>query len=143
MFVLSLGAPATVNLLKDKPNRWAGASNWGKTSSRKQDGSLSYSNGFTVAETGLRGNVWVYHPGHGYGQSDLSAYKHPAAFPYALAVDHITTWTNSGDVVLDPMVGSGTVLRAAKDLGRVAVGVEIHEDYLPIITGRMAQQVLL
>ena len=65
-----------------------------------------------------------------------------ARFPLALALDHITTWTNPGDVVLDPMAGSGTTLRAAKNLGRKAIGIEIHEDYLHIITGRMAQSVM-
>ena len=45
-------------------------------------------------------------------------------------------------MVLDPMAGSGTTLKAAKDLGRMAVGVEIHEGYLPIIEMRLAQQVL-
>ena len=70
------------------------------------------------------------------------AHQHPAIFPYKLARDHILTWTNRGDVVLDPMVGSGTTVKAAKDLGRTAVGVEIHEGYLPIIGNRLAQQVL-
>ena len=46
-------------------------------------------------------------------------------------------------MVLDPMAGSGTVLRAAVDLGRQAIGVEIHDAYLPIIRNRMAQQVLV
>ena len=142
MFVFAKGDPKIINLLKDNPNRWAGTSTWGKTSSRKTDGTLSVGKPQQVAANGLRGNVWTYHCGHGYGQTDKLAYEHPATFPYALALDHITTWTNPGDVVLDPMAGSGTTLRAAKNLGRKAVGVEIHEDYLHIITERLSQSVL-
>ena len=58
----------------------------------------------------------------------------------ALANDHILTWTNPGDLVLDPMAGS--TLRAALDLGRRAVGMEIHEPYCDLIRRRMAQEVM-
>lgn len=71
------------------------------------------------------------------------AHEHPATFPYALAADHVRTWTDPGDLVVDPMAGSGTTLRAAKNLGRESVGVEVCPDYLPLIRDRMAQEVLI
>ena len=96
-----------------------------------------------IPDVGPRDNVWEYKNAQGFSADDFpDAHAHPAIFPLPLAKDHILTWTNPGDLVLDPMAGSGTVQRASKDLGRPSVGVEIHEDYLPIITGRMAQDVL-
>ena len=62
-----------------------------------------------------------------------------------LAEDHIKSWTNPGDLVIDPMCGSGTTLRAAKDLGRKAIGIEIYdgEGYIPTAVSRLSQDVLL
>ena len=66
----------------------------------------------------------------GYIAANYSAaHDHPALFPLALARDHITSWTNPGDLALDPMAGSGTTLRAARDAGRHSIGIETHELY--------------
>ena len=66
----------------------------------------------------------------------------PRSFPLVLAADHILTWTNPGDLVLDPMAGSGTASRAAKDLGRNSVAIEIHEPYVDLIRRRLSQEVM-
>lgn len=65
---------------------------------------------------------------------------HPAPFPLALAKQAIST--TRAKTILDPFVGSGTTLRAAKDLGLKAIGIEIEEKYCEIAAQRMAQSVL-
>ena len=68
--------------------------------------------------------------------------RHPAIFPRKLARNPILSWTNPGDLVIDPMAGRGTTLRAAANLGRWAIGIEINPDYCQLIRQRMAQAVL-
>ena len=69
-------------------------------------------------------------------------YEHPTAKPLALMMKPIQLFTNIGDLVLDPFMGHGTTLRAAKDLGRKAIGIEIEEKYCEIAAKRMAQTVM-
>jgi len=70
------------------------------------------------------------------------AEHHPTEKPLALPARFIGLHTLPGHVVLDPFMGSGTTLRAAKDLGRKAIGIEIEERYCEIAAKRMAQEVL-
>ena len=97
-------------------------------------------------EYGKRNDVWQYSTGYNHqgrkGEHQMDIHDHPATFPYALAADHIKSWSNPGDLVLDPFCGSGTTLRAAVDLGRRAIGIEVSPDYCGIIRRRMAQAVL-
>jgi site-specific DNA-methyltransferase (adenine-specific) len=58
--------------------------------------------------------------------------KHPAVFPYDIPYKHIQTWTNEGDLVLDPFMGSGTTALAAMDLKRNYIGIDFNEDYCKI-----------
>ena len=69
-------------------------------------------------------------------------FAHLAQMPKALAERPILLTTNEGDTVLDPFMGSGTTLRAAKDLGRKAIGIEIEERYCEIAAKRMSQSVM-
>jgi DNA modification methylase len=66
--------------------------------------------------------------------------KHPAPFPLKLAATAINT-TNA-QTILDPFAGSGTTLRAAKDAGRKAIGIELDPVYCEMIVERLAQEVL-
>lgn len=67
---------------------------------------------------------------------------HPTQKPLPTAVIPIERSTHPGDTILDPFMGSGTTLRAAKDLGRKAIGIEIEERYCEIAAKRLAQEVL-
>ena len=145
MFVFSRGVPATANVLRDKPNATAGrVFHMAGALGRNKETATSTYRPHTTGGNGRRGNIWRYSVGlHKSAPDFIEAHKHPAIFPLALAKDHILTWTQPGDLVIDPMAGSGTTLRAALDLGRRAVGIEIHPDYCQDIERRMAQQVLL
>lgn len=93
-----------------------------------------------VKEMKIKGNIWKYNTGYGHSSKDKIAFEHPAIFPEKLARDHILSWSNKGDVVLDPMCGSGTTLKVAKQLGRSFIGIEISEKYIKIAEERLVQE---
>lgn len=68
--------------------------------------------------------------------------KHPTAKPLPLVSHIVENFSDSSDIILDPFMGSGTTLRAAKDLGRKAIGIELNETYCRIAADRLAQEVL-
>ena len=137
MFVFSKGKPKTTNIIKDKKNKWAGYSNFGKRMMRTKDGSMKEMPKFEINEYGARYNVWNYNTGKGYSTKDNIAFNHPAIFPEELAEDHILSWSNEGDVVLDPMCGSGTVLKMAKINNRDYIGIDVDESYIKISEERV------
>ena len=139
MLVLSKNKPKTVNLLKDKKNRWAGTSNFGIHTNRKADGTLKERGKSIVAQFGIRQNIWEYATGKGYSSSDDIAYGHPAIFPEALARDHILSWSNEGDTIFDCFMGSGTTGKMAVKYGRNFIGCEIDEGYYRIAEKRIAE----
>jgi len=65
---------------------------------------------------------------------------HPATFPISLARKVIELFTHKGELVVDPFVGSGTTLVAAKDLNRNAVGYDLNESYVELCNQRLAQK---
>jgi site-specific DNA-methyltransferase (adenine-specific) len=67
---------------------------------------------------------------------------HPCPFPNVIAERCILATTDPGDLICDPFMGSGTTLRAAKDLGRRAVGIETEERFAEMAVDRLAQGVL-
>ena len=67
---------------------------------------------------------------------------HPTEKPMALMRELISLFSDSGEVIIDPFMGSGTTLRAAKDLGRKAIGIELEERYCEIAAKRLQQSVL-
>ena len=137
MFVFSKGKPTTANLLKDKPNKWAGSSTFGVSSNRQKNGRIKKGSKRIVGEFGYRNNVWEIPNGKGYSASDDIAYEHPAIFPEALAEGHILTWSNEGDIILDPMCGSGTTCKMAKLNGRDYIGIDIAEEYVEMARRRV------
>lgn len=132
MFVFSKGKVKTFNPIMDKPNKNAGQrGNWGKNTQRQKDGTLKENpqRGLT-ANYGKRYNIWYYNTGKGHSSSDEEAFKHPAIMPEHLVHDHVVSWSNEGDIVLDPMVGSGTTVKVAKALNRNYIGIDTSETYL-------------
>lgn len=83
----------------------------------------------------IKGNVWQYTVGKKL--EDQEAKEHPAPFPCALARDHINSWTNEGDIVLDPMNGSGTTCISALKLNRQFIGIDISKKYCDLARNRI------
>lgn len=137
MFILSKGKPKTINLLRDKPNKWAGHSTYGEVTRREKDGSLTNKGKKTVNEFGVRTNIWRYANGNGFSTKDKFAYKHPAIFPEKLVEDHIYSWSKQGDIVLDPFGGSGTTAKMAQLMGRDWVLIEVVQDYCELAKKRL------
>lgn len=131
MFVFSKGNIKTFNPLKDKKNK-----NFGKVFSssrvRQADGTTKYrsNRGKATAEFGQRHNIWNISTAKPYG-------NHPAVFPVELAIDHITSWSNEGDLVYDPFMGSGTTAVASIKLNRNWIGSEISSEYCELINNRL------
>ena len=144
MFILSKGKPKTFNPIKDRENRWYGQK-WGKTRTRREtDGTLKVQDWYKEEgeKFGTRFNVWKFNVGAGYTAEENYAHEHPAMFPEALARDHILSWSNPGDMVFDPMTGSGTTGKMAVKYGRNFTGIEISAEYYQIAERRIraAQQ---
>ena len=137
--VFSKGKPKTANLICDKANKWAGHTNWGKNTYRDVNNDLKVLSDIKpVPPFSPRNNIWKYQVNGGFSTKNKIAHKHPAIFPEALALDHILTWSNEGDVVLDIFAGSGTTLKMAKLNNRKYLGFEISEEYCHIIDERLA-----
>ena len=136
MFVFSKGVVNTHNSIM-VPCLHAGlelGSTTYKNYSKKEQTRTKMAN--PVKAEKVKGNVWEYVVGK--NKEDQEAKDHPAPFPAQLARDHIMSWSNVGDTVLDPMCGSGTTLRVAKELDRVYIGMDISEEYCKIAKRRVA-----
>ena len=133
MFVFSKGKPKTLNLLKDRKNKYPGSKGGAK---RLPNNTFRPNKTFQPCkEYGRRTNIWTYPIGN--GSADKIAFEHPAIFPEKLAEDHILSWSNEGDLVFDPMCGSGTVGKMALLHGRQFIGVDISAEYIDIATERL------
>jgi site-specific DNA-methyltransferase (adenine-specific) len=137
MFILSKGKPKTINLIRDKPNKWAGTETFGSVTRREQDGTLTNKGRKKINEFGVRTNIWRYSNGKGFSTKDEIAYQHPAIFPEELAKDHIISWSNEGDIVFDPFMGSGTTAKMATLNNRKWLGFEISSEYIEIANKRL------
>ena len=137
MFILSKGRPGTINLIKDKLNKRYGDKVNG-TSRDKNGGTLALHGKKkvkTIAKYGTRLNVWENTP----TMSSKERTGHPAQFPLSLVGDHLISWSNEGDVILDPFMGSGTTGVACKNLNRNFIGMELDEGYFNIAKKRIAE----
>jgi len=137
MFIFSKKPPKTHNLLRVKTT-WKKATSEISTT-RLADGTTQKMRYKKGQSTRIRDNVWVIDTGYMRTTKCKEAYKHPAMFPEQLANDHIISWSNPGDVVLDPFCGSGTTCKMAKVNGRHYVGIDISEEYCEIARRRVAE----
>ena len=133
MFVFSKGMRKTANLICDRKNKWAGTQIHGTerqaNGNTKQLSDVQKSK--SVKEFGARFNIWDIPP------EKNNKTGHPAVFPERLVSDHIETWSNEGDVVMDPFMGSGTTGIACGKLNRNFIGMEIDDTYFNIAKNRV------
>jgi len=131
MFVWSKGKPKSFNAILE-PAKMYGKAKPIKSGRqfRQADGSMKASHGLKYNKPmKFRHNIFSY---------NLSGSKeHPATFPEPLACDHITSWSNEGDAVLDPFMGSGTTGKVAAQLGRKFIGIELDPEYFAIAEARI------
>jgi site-specific DNA-methyltransferase (adenine-specific) len=138
MFIFTKGKIKTFNPIKDRPTKGI----------RKKHGTVRQVDGTTKPQSSLgkiyadklaqRFNVWRINT----EVSNKNRF-HPAQFSEKLAEDHILSWSNVGDTVLDPFAGSGTTLKMAKKNGRNYIGIEISQEYIDIINKRLSLTAVL
>jgi len=134
MFIFSKNKPKTINLLKDKLNKQYNKNTAG--SNRQKDGTLKRQKIKKIKLYGIRENIWEYDIGKNKSSKDDIAYEHSAIFPDFLAFDHIRSWSNEGDIILDPMCGSGTVCKVAKNNNRRYISIDCSQKYCEIARKR-------
>ena len=135
MFVFSKGKPKTFNPIK-VPCKYAGQSTWGNRNMYKDNsGELTIVKQTVVNDNKIKGNIFEYL----VGSTQTGKIKHPAMFPEQLVHDHIISWSNEGDTVLDTFMGSGTTGVACVNTNRNFTGIELDEKYYSIATNRIME----
>ena len=129
MFVWSKGAPATFNPIMVESKFAGKAVNHGTY--YNSDGTMKkrHGDGNAVKPLRVKDGLWYIVQRQSVG--------HPATFPEALARDHILSWSNEGDTVFDPFLGSGTTGVACANVGKSFIGIEIDETYFDIACERI------
>ena len=131
MFILTKGKIKTFNPIKDRITINGGKKVSGTI--RQKDGSTKpMSKVMTINKYSQRYNIWNINP-----QRQRGKYTHPAVFPEQLAQDHILSWSNEGDLILDPFMGSGTTAKMAKLNNRNFIGFEISQEYCDFANKRI------
>lgn len=152
MFIFSKGKPTTFNPLQERKSEkeiqkiLKGQANPITKTYRNKDGSIvrpdeAAKKRLINASNRLmknRSNVWRMNAGYMINSKDIISYEHPASFPEELAENHILSWSNEGDTILDCMCGSGTVLKMATLHNRKFVGIDCSTEYVDIAERRLA-----
>lgn len=133
MFVFSKGTPKTTNLIK-VPTIGQGHK---ASTQRETNGSISAMKYEMGKEERVKDNIWKYDVGFAKSSNDKSSFEHPATYPEKLAQDHIFSWSNEGDLVYDPFMGSGTTGKMAQILKRKWIGSDVSEEYCKIAEERI------
>ena len=139
MFILSKGKPKTFNPIADKRNK-----NYGQkvtSHERNPDGSFRKKNGAMygrkIKKYSVRPNIWEYATGKGNSSKNPLAFEHPAVMPEQLAIDHILSWSNEEDIILDCFMGGGTTGVACRETNRNFIGIEKVPKYFEISEKRI------
>ena len=135
MIIFSKGKPKTFNPITEPTRR----NGWETAVFNKGPDAVNRKRAVELKKKKTRTNIWQYAVGLGGTTSDKVAFQHPAVFPEKLATDHILSWSNPGDLVLDPMCGSGTTCKMAELTGRNWVGIDISPDYIEIARQRIPE----
>jgi len=138
MFVFSKGTPKTFNPIIVSTRGYKPSKS---STKRYPDGTterLKYEQG---KQFRTDGNIWFYNTGFMKSAKEKYIFEHPAIFPEKLVTDHILSWSNKGEIILDPFLGSGTTCVAAKNLNRKSIGIEIESKYCEIAVKRLRQEV--
>lgn len=141
MFVFTKGKIKTFNPIKI-PCTWFGkdSDRTGQTYGLHNEVNKKLQSGKSrgnINEYKIKGNVWKYEVGYSKSTKDKLAFHHPAVFPEKLVKDHINSWSNEGDLIYDPFMGSGTTAIVAQKLNRKFIGSEISEEYIQLINKRL------
>lgn len=142
MFVFSKGKPKTTNILTEpRSNKWNDKRCFRKEKrfNRNKEGDFTVKKDFhfDINEEVPRRNIWYYSVGLNGSTKDREAFKHPVIFPEKLVQDHILSWSNEGDTVFDPFMGSGTTGKMAILNNRNFIGIEKVEEYYNIAVERI------
>ena len=132
MFVFSKGRPKAINFIRDRDNVRGGKTESTVSRGFDKEGTSGERIYKTSEKKGKRKNIWKYGVGGG-------TTGHPAVFPEKLATDHVISWSNQGDVVFDPFMGSGTTGVACANTGRKFIGIELDLNYFNIALDRIEQ----
>ena len=137
MFVLSKRKPNTFNPIIEKCITSGSYTNRRNTGRVKESATRNRDEITLTKDTKFRRNIWRYVLGSKKGETG----KHPAPFPLQLATDHIKSWSNEGDLVLDCFAGSGTTGVACQNLNRNYILIEKEPKYYEIILKRLSQPI--
>jgi len=127
MFILTKGNPKTFNPIKIRNKYFTRQPKISSTYRQRSGETINKI--MNLYPEGRLYNVWYYSSGYMKTTKDKEAYKHPAMFPEKLVEDQILSWSNPGDIVLDPMIGSGTTAKMAILTERKYIGIDISEEY--------------
>jgi len=141
MFVFSKGKPKTFNPIRI-PCRYFGEKRDSFFSETDEPNRRlrSVARRKSIKSSKIKGNIWEYQVGSNKSTKDKIAFEHPAIFPESLAQDHILSWSDPGDTILDPMCGSGTTPKMCEVNNRKWLACEISEEYCEIAAKRIQSE---
>lgn len=139
MFIWTKNNPKTFNRLMEKRKGKTGGNTF-----RQKNGTLSKPDekakerliNANKQEETSRKNIWRYNVGGGSTKDEI-AFNHPATFPELLASEHIHSWSNEGDLIYDPFMGSGTTAKMAHIYKRNWIGSELSKEYVDLANKRL------